>query len=137
MLMTSDSLERKRRRRRRVLLLLFCLAGVRFFFLYNIFFRYLITEPLRIDIMLINEGFFFYTLNYMIVTKDLDFFLICPIIIRHGVFFKDYNIRVEYTRINQWWRFLSFFILLYHTRRLLRSNVYICIVFLSCWYISI
>jgi hypothetical protein len=41
-------------------------------FLYNIFFRRLTTEPLRIDNILFNEGLFYAT-NYIIDTKDLGF----------------------------------------------------------------
>jgi len=128
MLMTSDSPERRQRRRRVfIIVVIVVLLSRCSISLYNIFFRRLTTEPLRIDIALINEGLFYTKKNLYDRYKRPQFLsIICPIIIHHDVLSKDYNITIEYTRINQWWRFSHFLsLVLYHTRRWLTSNIYV------------
>ena len=62
--------------------------------------------------------------------------LICLIIIRYGMLSRDYKYKKKkYIRINQWWRLFS--LVLYYTRRLLTSNVYmLCLpIMLLCKHI--
>jgi len=103
MLMTVDSPERKGRRRRMLIIAVIVVLLSRcLIFLYNIS---LLTSKLsrliRIDNILIIEGLLFFTKkkkeSYIIDKKKRPrfSFLICPIIIRHGVLSKDYNTRNE------------------------------------------